>query len=899
MGLIPAEVTFGSNKGFKAVQWFAADQDQPLTRIGTGQEVERISRQNVTPAMIADASGGLLVGSQTFNWQQTYNRIWKNPHGVQCRVPGLADLPFIVKNQSSITSEADISGYRAAHKRTGSIMSAIGSSTGEIYYQWAGTKLYKANTSTGALELADSFTNNIVVIAELNVNGTMVFAVATDGTTDDIKYTTDPTAGSISWTNLVAFSSGDRVDLMGYFPTVGKGINILAGKVGGVNGWWWQPNDTAAAWSLRPLVTAATKDQPNPNASIVTLTKTPASGDQFNNSSPGAAEPWTSQGNIFSSNDSRASNSFTAGNETDFICITNLGWEGKIPSGSLIADLTVTAEASEQDGADNVYWSRIAAWSAPSETGAPDVATINPDPANVSAYTTSPGELTTADRTDTVSIGSIAASNLTAEVLGAHGASVGISFTDSSGTSPIVQIDYWSAITLTFRPPGSTVPLPLGSVQANRNPSFPNRISFHSPVSDETTTAHKPRELWHADITYDATNNRPLLTLSQANEGMRYVSDVCSHQGGWVLVGSDSEGLGVLVKFLDPSGNLLTFGFPGHNNINICKVNACFPRGNALILEVVSYDNSGTVVDAQWWIKDADNAWHLDTQSQSVTGADGTLVDIAVEPLAWGLRTLNTRDNLIYRMFPNSTHTAVARQFMPVDLSQNTRLVYPNEKRALPTTSTSEDTRARLQFPQWAIGPQEANLSLLTVQYSDRLVSANSGSYGTVHFLVSTDAGANFTDLNTFDSAFEKYNIAGGKTYRTLIIALELDHTADTAKSANALGWILEIKQAWPKLLKIVVYADPDTMLPNPLEWEKTAADSENSTSVVGRLILGNLRDSAGNLGILCEWSDAQWSAPLGLPPRGQTQASSQYVDARGNKVYRILTFDQVPGVVA
>ena len=146
---------------------------------------------------------------------------------------GKCCLPYVNTTQTALIS-VDHSGFRAANLRVHSMNSDLGA-LGTRWYAGIGKRLVRDTSLTDpALVVADTLTDNITCISHITMASTRYLTVGTDGTTDDIKGTTDPTASPPTWATLIPLTSGDYVSGMHSIATLAGGINLFLGKFNGV-----------------------------------------------------------------------------------------------------------------------------------------------------------------------------------------------------------------------------------------------------------------------------------------------------------------------------------------------------------------------------------------------------------------------------------------------------------------------------------------------------------------------------------------------------------------------------------------------------------------------------------------------------------------------------------------
>jgi hypothetical protein len=366
------------------------------------------------------------------------------------------------------------------------------------------------------------------------------------------------------------------------------------------------------------------------------------------------------------------------------------------------------------------------------------------------------------------------------------------------------------------------------------------------------------------------------------------------------VTGGNTVGPGNLVKLIASNGDVLDFAFPQYHGAKEVRVNSIMAQGAWAILDVINSDNT----DRQFWLYN-DKKYFPDTilQSLSENEAGTGRSSIAATPIAWSTQPVYDSLNFIYSVFPNGTDTAWARDFLHPDLGANPIITQATQIRSMAFDASGvENTALYLETPQWDVGPVEANKTLLTLQYMDRLVSADASTYGTVVASVATDGGSSFTALNTFDSAFEKYNLpTAGTAYRSLVFRFSLTHAAGSAKSPSALSFVFETDQQWTMLRHWKFMVDPRTISPNLndfLKAVKTMAD----TKAPQTLKVSTIRDNVNvtTLGAVAVLEPLiEWSSPPKLPVLGRAPEAGDYVDARGNPVTITLNFSERPGTIS
>lgn len=775
-----------------------APYEQSYQAFSSAPGIERAAQQGVTKKTISDLSGGLLIAPDVRDFEDDFNRFYVN-RGIQTRIPGLALLPEEVTNQSSVTNEEDISGGVAANWRCHGLNTAVGGT--QRCLVGVGNRIYRNNTSTGALEVAagniDAAGSNVsmgavvTAIAELEVAGAKVVAVALKGA-NNIVYTADPGATPIVWTTLVNTAAGDYITAMGYLETLGPGCNVVVGKVGGVNGVWYALGSTAAAWTLQPLVLADSKDEPGSLATTDTGPKyvgwSASDGvAQVNSSASPGVLAW---GRVSEFEGDTTSDSAAFEPQTDVAIGDKSGYIygggfdfADVPLAALVVGVKLEIEKNVTEATANVYDVDV---SLLVEGGRKGLSRPNVD----AEWSTTKAFVTYGDLDE----------NWGAEWTGSDLQSLVLRIQagfpyEIPGAGMSVNTEarlYRARITVRWRMPGVQASLPTGGYGLAPNPVFPNRLTVAVPAADETDTIILPRALWHIDFAWDTASNRPVMGLTQPNSGMLNVHAAAHSQGGYILAGDNVVGPGTFAKSLDVEGQLRNYEFPGYHDSKAQRINTVFQQGSWIISEVVASDYS----QRQWWYSKED-VYYLDTLQQSLTD-----LQIAAQPIPWAEAVTNLAQRIIYSIFPATTHTAVARQHLPSNLGLDPRLVDTDKVKAV----TSAGGAVYIESPLFALGPPEALQTILVASFQGNDISTDD----TVQLQIAVN-GATFGSSSidhTFTAAFENYEVPeAGVAVSYIQYRLGLDHVLSTA-SPNALPILLTTEQEWPKELRYLVFCN-------------------------------------------------------------------------------------------
>lgn len=879
------QVTWGTTF-FKASRISAPLLEQQVQRIGTGLPVDRLGREGPIPYVLSDFSAGLEVSPGIYSVERGAGKYRVNL-GVQTRLRGLCCLAYEPTNQSAVTSDEDISSAVASNWRRHDLLTAVGSSTGNRYYSALGHKLYRVNS--GAWEVADTFTDVVTAMAELEVGGSKVLAVATNGATDDVKYTTDPTAGTISWVTLVALSSGDYITGMDFFQTLGPGTNVVVGKIT-TNGMWYMEGAEAAAWSMKTLVLEDTKNEEDPSTPLTTTgpqSPTWASADnedsatggpRVNSSATAERMLWASPLFVLASDNSRAACTFATDQAVNDLSgyLYAGGFDfSSVPPVALVKGLNYAMEGRDSSASGNdpcrdfdvsllVNGSRKGINRA-EDTGAPFLSSTD----------------STREWGDTDDDGD---DDWGAEWTGADLQHVVMRFQFRISVVPTVQknaeIDHM-VLSATWRLPGTQPSLPLGGYDIARNASRPLRMTVVTPRADDTAGTTVPREMWHLDFQWDAAGGRPTVTLSQPNEGMDYVWCATSVLGGYLMGGGSGAVPGDQLRFINSSGRLLNYLLPQEHNGQRVAVNAVYGVGSWAILEMLHYSSGTTVADRQWWYLDLGESpsYFPDFVIQSLSG-----LSISAAPPPSGVALVDSADNLIFSAFPNSTDTAVQRVFCPPDPSADPRVAN--------TDQAFTDATVYLETVRLAIGPEDANKSLGTIQFIGDEISANGSGYGTVKVEVSTDGGSTFPVSNTFNAYLGEYEEpSAGRAYNDLLIKITPSHGAGTTETPNALRILFSTSQQWPWLQTYVFWVDdPEDFEPNLYQF-LTGVQTLIDTKVTQPLSFADRQDIPAKL-LRVLWPQGG----IRLSPWEQPPTKEDFIARDGSALAIGLVFEEVPG---
>lgn len=859
--------SWGTVKGF-GTKVEVRRRPQTEQRYANGPEIDRTSQAGTTKARVGGSfsQGRLpLVGQQP--WTQVLGSYIYNP-GFQTRHPGPPVLPPVLTTNGSHTSDVDISAYVAANKRAHMCFSTVGSSSGGRLYIGLGPLLYReTSTSDPALVVAHTFTNNITAIWEGIVNGSPSLIVATDGATDDISYTTDPTAGPITWAVLVALSAGDYITAGAYFPTVGgRPFHAIIGEIGGVQGAWYILTTAAPPLTAAPLVLAADKDVEGTITAVTAAVQYPPEQTAY---IAEGSEPVTvtNMSNVEVDDGSYATITFTTIGQKAGI----YGYGFTLPAGAArsarISNLLIEVQAKESNADDNIERLAVQVMVDGTERG-PEFVINAP-------------EIATSDTTYSINLPAI---GLTMGDLETMTLRVSLSVNAGSAVSPVATIDF-IRMTPTYITPGDMVGFFNGGYGIGRSPFNESRMAIVVPDGDDAADIDKKRVLYTLDFEWDNSGDRPVVTLSRPNTGMDYVHHACWFSGNIAVTGSGKAGPGLALKHVDSSGQLRDFSYPGHNGKVQTRINSLYAQGTWLIFEEVATDYT-----ERQWVFWSNSRYFSDTMAQSLSGTT-----ISAQPIPLSTSAIDVNQNRIFSLFPNSTDTAAARCFLYPDLGQDPRLVFTSEVRSGNQVGGENTDYLYMILPEVDLGPEEAGKSITVISYQGRRVgAANSSTYGPVILQVVTDADATFAspEISTgaitaglaADPSSGRYDVpSAGVAYRTAQIRLGAKRGSGATTASPDVGpWLVWTYQNWYDEFDIYIYLDESTFKPN-LEGWLDEVNTLKETKITQELV----------------YEDRSWSAAFGhvqaqpkiLAPKGQ---SSDRTDHAG--VQYIAVFHAQPG---
>ena len=789
---------------------------QTAQRIAQGVEGSRADIVGVVPVKFADFSGGLVRASAPRRWDRDLNMVYYN-QGIQTHVPGVACLGWLVTTQATLTA-VDHSGFRAANKR------AHGAMFNNRFYTFLGTQLLKdTSTSDHALTVpatADNVTELVTAAAVITANSTRYLTYA-GSTTDDIQGTTDPSADTVSMTKIVTLTGTPYINAIVSMPHLGPGVNIIFGQItdaGGPGVWFFKESASLPA-SVSPVVLSDTKDQSNTtNVTETTGATSPHSAYAvgLSGTSAVAAEDWVNPTNILLSDDAYATINTGGAFTLSDLLIALFDFRSLVPPTCDILGVTATIERKENDAAVNAVdeivalvnglQTTTAVSTPPSFEGALTYLTANK--AISTEWPTTEASATYGSSTDLWGATGLDAATIRDPGLGL---ALAIDITDSG--SPDASVDHMT-LNIAFRRKG-TMPKPVLGGYGFALPNNPSRVVCVEPVSADTTGVTVRRRLVIYDFEWDATGERPVVTVSYPNTGLSYVEDICPFQDGVLVAGDTSAGLGKQVKHVDSRGDVRNYNFPGFHGSAAVGVVSMFDLGGVALVDVAKEDGT----ESQWWVLE-EGRWHPSWPLQSKSNAISSL------PIAWAERTLGTFQNRIYRFFPvSTTNLAAARSFVPRNIKDDPMVTNTSEKK--------HDGPLYLITPEFEIGPTESENNINLIRHLGRQISAVGGTYGTVTYDVEVSTDSADID-NTFaapdittgalDERFEEYKVpSSGKLGRTFQFRMTLDNDgsggAGSTKTPNGLPWYVELSTKRPSLSEWKVFVNATKLWQTGAHW--------------------------------------------------------------------------------
>lgn len=785
---VPQDVLWGSPTdsnavSFRGVKYQTTARSSTAERYSAGGQIDRVGQNTYTKMRVGLFPGGLQpwVGSQP--WTAALPTYIENP-GLQTR-RGVPVLPYALTTQTSMTSDEDISGAVAANLRRHDAFTSAGSSAGPRLYSGFGKKLTRpTSTSSRVMEVAHTFTNNVTAMVAAPTNNTPGLIVATDGTTDDILYTDDPTASPVVFASWKALTSGDYIAAMTYFPTSpGKPFIKIQGVLDGVNGTFYALTNESAPVTTQPLVVAADKDV---EGTIATVTGSDIFAASLIPSNTGGTTPTvTNPTNVGADDGSEATYDF--GTFTGNASLMAVGFNAPtgVARSAKLTGFVITIEAAESNADDNIRIGTVQVYLNGSAHG-PAFPMSN----FFAEITTTPTAYTLGTSTNALGLG-LTVGDLDNMIL-----EFALNF---AGSTCVFEVDYVK-VTPTYRVLGGLIAYGKGGYGISRSPFNEQMDAWVAPEIDEEDGITATRVLYVGEYEWDNNGDRPVYTRSRPNTGVGLSVWHANWYLGYLAVAvAAGSGPGTTLLYISADGATRDLRMPMVHGSTRVKINTIFVQGSWLILEWLYYDSSGNVTDRQWVFWE-NQVYFPDTlrQSYSATG-------ISAAPIPSGVALIDTKQNCIYSFFPNSTDTAVARQYLPGDLGQDPRHETV-EVRSMRFVNGSETTALKLTLAEMDFGPEEALKSIVSVRMQGRRISADAGNFGTTAFEAditgdtSLASPAISTTFNTgLSGAAGIYKVPGvGVAYVTILLRIGCTHAAGTAKSPDCGPFLVTAVMDWP-----------------------------------------------------------------------------------------------------
>lgn len=751
----------------------------------------------VVPHTKADASGGFLPQKQYAPEEVAGNRTFKN-EGWQVHIPGTALKGYATTTATSVVS-GDFSGSRAANLKVHHLQWPTTSGLRNVF--GFASFIIKDTSTTDPTPIvpvtADNVADNIMAMWLGKIpDGSLALFIGTDGDTDDVKYTTNPLADSITWVSAVTYPhSGDHVWAGVYLPQFRK--HVIWAVINQVAGLYaWKDTDTLpmTVSTLEPVVFTQDADLPGSIASVTTSEIAPT---EFGQEGQGANNPpgtfggnldpgvWENLSNAASDDGTNYATYAMGTEDTDSVGssgswsgLTNYflsgGYAAGIPRAARILGIAATINVKHTDSnsafdvtfADAVLRVRGAGVGSGRSTGQ-DIGTTDEDVALGGSGDPWGAELTGADL-DYLEVGQRFAILAEADNNG-----------DNNGS---IDLDQAAALVFTYQMPGVQVKPPQGGFgKGSPLLSFPNIVPIVEPVTDDATAINVPRRL--AYYTFSADPNRLYCDVSYPFTGLRYVGVMSDHLGGLGVGGGANATTwdqAVLVG-PDPSArDVENLELPAtYGEADTVRLYSLFERDASSTL--FGGIHHGDAANAQLWVNTGVGRWN----AYGVLHSKGVTA-IATAPIPFAMTNPTTH---AYRFYPNSTTSLhVQYEFVDNDPQADNRLVNSTQNR--------HTGALRLQWAHLDMGRGDLLKTLVSMEVNSFEVDDGT-SFGAVS--IEVDVGEDLTmatpDVDqTFDAAAEVYTrrdvTSAGIQFDTAIIAAE-SGTTTGAKTPQILPFTL------------------------------------------------------------------------------------------------------------
>ena len=824
------------------------------TRIAQGFEGQRIDLVGIIPVKFAGYNGGFVRGSYIHDWRTELNKVAENT-GVQSHLDRVAALGWLLTTQATLTA-VDHSGFRAANKRVHAAM------YNNRFVATLGTQLFlDTSTSDPALtvpSVADGLTDIQTSLAVGQIASTRVL-MAAGSTNDDIQYTTDPTAGTVSWTKAVTLTDTPYINWIQYFPELGSGVWIVCGRPStalGAGLYFFKKDDTLPA-TLSPVVLKDTATQINTSNTVLnTGAVSPASAASINflgGSQITTSDTWVNPTNALASDNARATSTYSSGTSR---LLATAAYGLAVPANSEIVGVVGEIEKSEALAADNVFDDAVLL-----TAGFDARVDANVVGGNVTAVGLNKASATewpvTASEAYTTYGGAadLWGAALTPAIVNSSG--FGLAVRTSSAAGAVASVDHMR-MTVYYRSKG-TMPVPgLGGYSCGALPSNPNVIFAVEPVSDDLTGITVRRVLKKYSFSWDSEGQRPLVDVTFPATGLSYVEDIIPYTGGVLAIGDTSSGVGKQVKHVSSDGEVRNYNFPGFHGSEAVGIVNGFDLGNSALMDVADEDGG----NAQWWLFN-DGKYHGSYPQQSSANAISSI------PIGWAERTLHTSQNRIYRFFPvSTTNLAATRAFVPRNIFDDPMVTNLSEPKV---------TTAYIRSPKFEIGPTEGEQSILLIRHLGDQISTTASTYGTAlyEYEVATDSVAIDTTFaatppvstGALDAPFEEYKVpSSGVAARIVMAKMTLTNAGSSSiKTPNGVPWYTEFKSKQPLRSLWTVPIDAQATAASYISWTNFVRllKAKSAESPTQKLML----DSADGVPAELVGWDGQFEVPaLGQP---------------------------------
>lgn len=826
----------------------------------------------VTPLSwrIADLSGGLRPLSTLAGRDEGASTQWYN-EGLLALPGGILTLPYKSTAQTALAA-VDVTATRTGNGRVHGLMWPT--SSGGRFIATLGPNLYKdtsvSDPALTAPATADNITDDVLAMWTGVINGSYAMIIGTDSTTDDIKFTTDPTADTITWAAGVTYANAnDRCYWGAYLADLGQ--HVVGGVLNNIPRVYSFKGATATpltSTTVRPVVFAAGSDVPNPDATLLNTGQvSPTSA--YTGTVSGitrviteATGEWATPTNAIGSDDSRATASIpgSGGLITHMLFLSGFNLAELVPAAALDIRLKVEIERSEGDAAHNITDAVITVGSNLSVSATDYAGGVND---GITGYTFSPTGGNKATTTEYPVAASEAVAtyggeadrwggDLTAALV--RSADFCVAIMAAGAASGVVNVDDL-LVTVYYTLPGTEVSsttlgagagiLATGGYTCRDGPDpvNPSRVSISSPESNDPTGLNVRRRLLDLTFAYDSDNDRLTLDESRPPIGEGTLIDFDYFLGGKAVVVGPSFDESIEVKVVTEDYEVHSAGFPQIHGSTAVRAGPLFARGLALFQWVFHNDST----DCQLWMF-FDGRWlpYGALFSKTLGGAMST------KPIPWAEKSFGEHQQQIYCFYPSSTNTAVIRQFVPSNPFSDPNLTN--------TSQVKQDGPLYVQLPETAVFPPEDRNAVLALQSQSRRIDDNT-AYGSLRVLMDTGGDTAIASAEvdqTFDATAETFtdrNLASssnpGVAFKTLIVRLIGNHQASSAETPNLLPLVIHTVSQPPFLPEIEVRIKKSVYQPKALY---DALSTAQASKTVNRFSGGGFNDPFVVTSVKARW---------------------------------------------